>query len=80
MLAKLGIPVPCSDLFGAFGLTWLDGLKPPQRYAGKVASLRQLNPPPGYPVAGFSPTVRRLAQCGSRPGMPTRSRGRSRSA
>jgi hypothetical protein len=27
----------------------------------------------------FSPTVRLLAQCGSRCGMPTRSRGRARS-
>ena len=42
VLAKLGIPVPCSDLFGAFGLTWLDGLSLPQPYAGKVTSLRQL--------------------------------------
>jgi hypothetical protein len=32
---------PCSDLFGAFGLAWLDGLDLPQPYAGKVASLRQ---------------------------------------
>ena len=42
VLAKLGMPVPCSDLFGAFGSAWLDGLKLPQPYAGKVASLRQL--------------------------------------
>jgi transposase len=42
VLAKLGIPVPCSDLFGAFGSAWLDGLHLPQPYAGKVASLRQL--------------------------------------
>jgi transposase len=42
VLAKLGIPVPCSDLFGAFGSAWLDGLALPQPYAGKVASLRQL--------------------------------------
>ena len=42
MLAKLGIPVPCSDLFGAFGSAWLDGLQLPQPYAGKVGSLRQL--------------------------------------
>jgi hypothetical protein len=40
VLAKLGIPVPCSDLFGAYGQTWLDGLKPPQPYGGKVTSLR----------------------------------------
>jgi transposase len=42
VLAKLGIPVPCSDVFGAWGSTWLDGLALPQPYAGKVTSLRQL--------------------------------------
>jgi transposase len=42
VLAKLGIPVPCSDLFGAFGSAWLDELPLPQPYAGKVASLRHL--------------------------------------
>jgi transposase len=42
VLAKLGIPVPCSDLFGAFGTAWLDGLPLPRPYAGKVASLRHL--------------------------------------
>jgi transposase len=42
VLAKLGIPVPCSDLFGVFGSAWLDGLRLPQPYSGKVASLRQL--------------------------------------
>jgi transposase len=42
VLAKLGIPVTCSDLFGTWGSTWLDGLRLPQPYAGKVASLRQL--------------------------------------
>jgi hypothetical protein len=42
VLAKYGIPVPCSDLSGAFGLAWLDGLDLPQPYAGKVTSLRQL--------------------------------------
>jgi transposase len=42
VLAKLGIPVPCSDLFGVFGSAWLDGLALPQPYAGKVGSLRQL--------------------------------------
>jgi transposase len=42
VLAKLGIPVPCSDLFGAYGSAWLDGLKLPQPYGGKVTSLRQL--------------------------------------
>jgi transposase len=42
VLAKLGIPVTCSDLFGVWGNTWLDGLALPQPYAGKTASLRQL--------------------------------------
>ena len=42
VLAKLGIGVPCSDIFGVRGSTWLDGLDLPQPYAGKVASLRQL--------------------------------------
>jgi transposase len=42
VLAKLGVPVTCTDIFGAWGSTWLDGLHLPQPYAGKVASLRQL--------------------------------------
>ena len=42
VLAKLGICVPCSDLFGAYGSAWLDGLRLPQPYAGKAGSLRQL--------------------------------------
>ena len=42
VLAKLGVPVICSDLFGVHGQAWLDGLKLSQPYAGKVASLRQL--------------------------------------
>ena len=42
VLAKLGIPVTCSDLFGTWGSAWLDGLALPQPYAGKVASLREL--------------------------------------
>jgi transposase len=42
VLAKLGIEVTCTDIFGAWGSTWLDGLQLPQPYAGKVASLRAL--------------------------------------
>jgi transposase len=42
VLAKLGVPVTCTDIFGVWGSTWLDGLGLPQPYAGKVASLRQL--------------------------------------
>ena len=42
VLARPGIGVPCSDIFGRSGNAWLDGLDLPQPYAGKVASLRQL--------------------------------------
>ena len=42
VLAKLGIPVTCSDIFGKAGSAWLDQLGLPQPYAGKVTSLRQL--------------------------------------
>jgi len=42
VLAKLGIAVPCTDIFGGFGSAWLDGLDLPQPYAGEVDSLRQL--------------------------------------
>jgi transposase len=42
VLAKLGIPVTCSDIFGVWGNAWLDGLPLGQPYAGKVASLRKL--------------------------------------
>jgi len=42
VLAALGIPVTCSDLFGKWGSAWLDQLALPQPYAGKVASLRSL--------------------------------------
>jgi transposase len=42
VLAKSGIPVTRSDIFGTAGGIWLDGLPLPQPYAGKVASLRAL--------------------------------------
>ena len=42
VLAKPGIPVTHSDIFGVHGQAWLDELKLPQPYAGKAASLRQL--------------------------------------
>jgi transposase len=42
VLAKLGVPVTCTDIFGAWGSAWLDGLALPQPYAGKAASLRNL--------------------------------------
>ena len=42
VLAKLGTPVTCTDIFGVAGSAWLDALGLPQPYAGKVTSLRQL--------------------------------------
>lgn len=42
MLAKLGVPVTCTGIFGECGSAWLDGLTLPQPYAGKAASLRDL--------------------------------------
>jgi transposase len=42
VLAKLGIGLPCGDIFGPGGSAWLDRLGLPQPYAGKVTSLRQL--------------------------------------
>ena len=41
-MAKLGIPVTCTGIFGVWGSTWLDGLGLPQPYAGKMASLRKI--------------------------------------
>jgi len=43
VLAKLGVPVTCSDIFGPSGQLWLGGLALPQPYAGKVASLGLLS-------------------------------------
>jgi transposase len=42
VLAKAGISVTRSDIFGRGGGIWLDQLVLPQPYAGKVASLRAL--------------------------------------
>ena len=42
VLAKLGVPPACTDIFGAAGPAWLDALRLPQPYAGKMTSLRQL--------------------------------------
>jgi transposase len=42
VLANLGIPVTCTDIFGTAGSAWLDQLGLPQPYAGKVTSLRHL--------------------------------------
>jgi transposase len=42
VLAKLGVPVTHSDIFGRGGGLWLDQLVLPQPFAAKVASLRAL--------------------------------------
>ena len=42
VLAKLGVPVTHSDIFGTGGGLWLDQLVLPEPYAAKVASLRAL--------------------------------------
>ena len=42
VLAKLGVTVACTGIFGVAGSAWLDGLGLPQPYAGKVTSLRHL--------------------------------------
>ncbi len=42
ILAKLGVPVTCTGIFGVWGSTWLDGLELQQPYAGKMASLRKI--------------------------------------
>ena len=42
VLAKLGVPVTHSDVFGRGGGLWLDQLVLPEPYAAKVASLRAL--------------------------------------
>jgi len=35
VLAKLGIEVTCSDIFGAWGTQWLDELPCPSRTPGR---------------------------------------------
>ena len=42
VLAKLGVRVTRSDIFAGAGLAWLEALRLPQPYAGKVDSLLQL--------------------------------------
>jgi transposase len=42
VLAKCGVAVPMSDLFGLAGTQLLDGLDLPDAYAARIASLRRL--------------------------------------
>jgi transposase len=62
VLAKLGIPVTCSDLFGVWGNAWLDGLALPQPYAGKTASLRQLISELGAEIAVLDTVIASLLE------------------
>ncbi len=54
-LAKLGVPVTCSDIFGTAGSARLDGLRRPQPNAGKVTSLRR-------PVGELSTEITMLSE------------------
>jgi len=63
VLAKLGIPVTCTDIFGVWGNTWLDGLALPQPYAGKVASLRMLISQLGAEIALLDAVIADLLAC-----------------
>jgi transposase len=42
VLAKLGVTVTCTGIFGKAGSAWPGQLRLPQPYAGKVTSLRHL--------------------------------------
>jgi len=42
VLAKCGVQVPMSDLFGVAGTALLDGLRLPAPYAARIASLRRV--------------------------------------
>ena len=79
VLAKLGVPVTCCDIFGVWGNSWLDGLPLGQPYAGKVASLRKLageltgeitllDTGPGRPAGGSRRVPRHPGPAGYRPG------------
>jgi transposase len=66
VLAALGIPVTCSDLFGKWGSGWMDELALPQPYAGKVASLRGLIAVLDTEIAALTTTL--AAQLDGHPG------------
>src|SRR5215470_11308553 len=63
VLAKLGIPVTCSDLSGVWGSSWLDGLALPQPDNGKVASLRTLLADLGTEIALLDAVIADLLTC-----------------
>jgi transposase len=62
VLAKCGIQVPMTDLFGMAGTDLLDGLHLPQPYTARIASLRRLINLLDFEIDVFARVVRgRLA-------------------
>ena len=68
VLAKLGVPVTCSDIFGVAGSAWLDQLGLPQPYAGKITSLPQLTAELTTEITMLSEVEWCRGTRGSRPG------------
>ena len=60
VLAKLGVEVTCSDIFGRAGPAWLGELRLPQPYAGKVTSLRHLAGELGTEITMLSEVIASL--------------------
>jgi transposase len=58
VLAKCGVQVPMSDLFGLWGTELLDGLDLPAPYAAKIASLRRLMDDVDFEVNLFADIIR----------------------
>ena len=62
MLAKCGVQVLMSDLFGVWGTELLDGLELPAPYAARIASLRRLMDDVDFEITVFAGIIRgRLA-------------------
>jgi transposase len=57
VLAKRGVQVTCTDIFGVAGSAWLDGLRLPQPYSGKITSLRHLAGELGTEIAMLSDVI-----------------------
>lgn len=63
VLAKCGVVVPMSDLFGVGGTKLLDGLDLPKPYAARIASLRRIMDALDFEIDVFSQLVKaRLAR------------------
>ena len=63
VLAKCGVQVLMSDLFGVWGTELLDGLELPAPYAARIASLRRLLDDVDFEITVFTGIIRgRMAQ------------------